>query len=573
MLEAYGHISDVGLQQAAEELQDLKTTHVPPLVTPEFVHFRKLPSPKSDAPLLEDVSALYVEGKIKSELIGRDVNLGTQDYMTNRKVAAEIVEAIRGGARVVLVLGRIASGKTSLLEAVSYALGGIFDIHILGRSKRGIEDDLSRIRACENPCLVVIDDYERALEVVRTLGIERNKNIHLLLSSRTSTHLLNREHLGSVITGTKVWEYRVDTLSEPEVRALDSILVRAGLLGSLAKEPLERRLRHYLRDCDAELRGILLWIIESPEIQTRIARQFEALDSAEAVQSVVISALALTYIQVSADLWDLGDLVGAESVNHGHFAEHQAVSDLVYLEGNVIRARSSFFAAAALKILWNGGLVADVIEMLIREAWMQRSERNSRIVKELMRYSTIKEFVPNHNKSEKIRAFYNKIRNLPACAENVLFWLQVAISEIDAGDFKNAEFHLTQSYGLASRFKGCDTSQLDNVRATFMLTRAIRTDRGANAFADFVTANGILVKQFREGRHRYYPFRVARLYGPYGRKYLNGFDDGQQKVFFTACEMVLKFSTRADPDLATFHEVRDCEAEMRLILKLRGESS
>ena len=219
-----------------------------------------------------------------------------------------------------------------------------------------------------------------------------------------------------------------------------------------------------------------------------------------------------------------------------------------------------------------GGYVAEVLERILRRAWELRSydRRYRNITRDLMRYSKLRQIVPTDEPSRHVHAYYDRVRNLPPCVTNELFWLQFALSEIERKQFELAERHLKRSYAIASRMRGYDTYQIDNVWALMLLTREIDERKSNRAYSSFVEANRIIARQMRERRHAYYPFRVATHYGQFWKTLAIQWNGEQRTAFIEACLAVFRSLEAVDPDLSVMEDIGRCRDAITKVLKEAG---
>jgi hypothetical protein len=516
---------------------------------------------------------LFVKGEIDFGCLSKSLSDPKASYSVERKVVGEIIEALGRGAPVIIVLSRLANGKTFLSECVALKSRDQFDVFFFDKETLSLNEEIRALRSPEKPTLIIIDDYARQINLIRDLRLGADKNQHLLLTSRTPTHLTARDQLRAALSeSVEPLEFRIDTLTEEELLKLDTVLAGAGLLGKTAAMQPARRVHQLYKEKGAgEFGGILLWLLESEFIREKLAQIFAALIGKGDQQKVVIAAMILTHIGQQPDIDDIADFIGADSINQLIFSENAVAANLIRLDRRSAYPRSSLFAVAALRALWNEGHVPDVLEGMLRRAWEWRSEhkRFKGIARDLMRYSKIRQIVPTDNPPQHVQAYYERIRNLPSCINNELFWLQFALADIEQKQFGLADEHLKQSYAIALRMSGYNTFQIDNVKASFLLAREVHEHKDDRALRSFVDASSIINRQMNERRHAYYPFRVARRYWdfwPIAREW----KPDQQAVFIAACRAAYKASQKVDPDLAVMGDIRQCADLMKRILAETG---
>jgi hypothetical protein len=246
-------------------------------------------------------------------------------------------------------------------------------VFIFAKESLSLADEIRALRTPTRPTLIVIDDYARHIDLISELRLGAGQNQYLLLTSRTPTHLTTRDRLLSALGDGQLVEFRVDTLREEELKTFDSILAGAGLLGEEAARSPDHRVQELYRSRGAgEFGGILLWLLDSPVIRERLAETFATLKGKDEPQRVVIAAMILTHIGQPPDIDDIAEFIGANAINQTIFSEGSTVAELVRLDRHVAYPRSSLFAVAALRSLWDQGQVSDVLEEMLRTAWRLR---------------------------------------------------------------------------------------------------------------------------------------------------------------------------------------------------------
>jgi hypothetical protein len=571
-IENFGTISSVGgVQEAANVLESIAAIHKP---TPRRLIFSSFRSPEvtaapSTSPSAQDVFDFYVKGEIHNGYLVRSLTELKPFYAVKRAEIDAVAERFARGTPTIVLLSRLANGKTVLCESAAAKLRDRFDVFIFTKETLTLPDEIRALRAPERPTVVVVDDYTRHIDLVRELRLNAGPNQFLLLTSRTPTHLTFRDGLQRILGEAHPAELRIDTLSERELQQLDAILEGAGLLAGVASWSKDRRLRVLYRDKGAgEFGGILLWLLESPPIREKLEHSFATLNGKDNAQKVIIAAMALTHVGQLPDIDDIADFIGARSINQVIFSEDRSSADFVRYDRRMAHPRSSLFAAATLRALWHQGHVPQVLEQILLRAWELRhdSGRFRLIARDLMRYSNLRQIVPRDDPPRHVQNYYDQIRNLPPCANNELFWLQFSLADIERRQFDLADRHLRTSYEIAGKINGYDTYQIDNVQALFLLAREIEEQKKDRAFRSFVDASRIIARQMKERRHAYYPFRVATRYGDFWRRIARDWEADQKSVFIGACQNAYGAAQAVDIDLQAIDDINNCREIVRRIL-------
>jgi hypothetical protein len=574
-LKPFGTLAEITGVEASAVIEQISATHLASPRRVNFISFRHMnPVAASTVPpTKEDIFDLFVKGEPDEGQILRDLGEPSPSYLIRRREAEGAAEAFSGGARTVVLLGRLANGKSMLGVSVAAELRDRFDVFVFLKAALTLGDEIRALRQPSRPTLILIDDYDGKLDLVAELRMGASSNQYLLLTSRTPSHLVNRDKFEAAICDPAYRELRADSLRDADLAVLDGILSDAGLLGELAKWKRERRIQHYRAGGAAEFSGILLWLLDSQHIRERLTQKFTSLRGKDRhARKVVITAMVLRHLNQTADIDDIAEFIGADSINHAMFAEDSDVAELVRLEGRAVQPYSSLFAAAALRALWDQGLVAEVLKQMLDVAWKRRRAdyRFGRIARDVMRFSSVRQIVPKNDIAAQVNWYYEQIRAMPACAENQLFWLQVAIADIEAKRFDLADRHLDTAYAIAGRSSGFRTYQIDNVRAKFLLRREIEEHMEDRAFQAFLNASRILGTQMRDREHAYYPYRVATLYERFWDRVACHWESGQREVFLKQCRAVHNHADNAAPDLAAMDDVWRCRDAMRNVLSRAG---
>lgn len=170
-LEKFGTISSItDTQGAAQVLDKLLLDHIPSPRRVEFSSFRQSPDTGiSIAPTAQDVFNLYVKGELDSSLLVHSLTNPTTPYGVLRAETDSITDAFDHGAPVVVLLSRLANGKTVLTEFIRAKIRDRFDVFFFTKPTLSLADEVRTLRAPSKPTVVVIDDYTRHIDLIRNL--------------------------------------------------------------------------------------------------------------------------------------------------------------------------------------------------------------------------------------------------------------------------------------------------------------------------------------------------------------------------------------------------------------------
>ena len=191
-LQKFGTISPIpGVVDAAKVLDAILKNHRPAPRTVTFSSFLKQDAGdiRPKVPTAQDVFDLFVKGEIDPGYIASSMSDPKIRYAVQRVEVDQIVEAFGRGKPVVVVLGRLANGKTFLAACIATKIQDRLDVYIFSKETSSLKDEIRALRAPERPSLIIIDDYARHINLIKELRLGAGQNQYILLTSRTPTHL------------------------------------------------------------------------------------------------------------------------------------------------------------------------------------------------------------------------------------------------------------------------------------------------------------------------------------------------------------------------------------------------
>jgi hypothetical protein len=342
-----GTLAPIGVQAAAQILERIAETHEPAPRHLDFLSFRQLGEITTPitSPTTKDIFDLFVKGDVDEGLLAQSLSKPIPSYVVRRGEINTVAELLSRGAPVVVILSRLANGKTLFSASIASEVRDRFNVFIFAKESLSLADEIRALRTPSKPTLIIIDDYARHIDLISELRLGAGANQYLLLTSQTPTHLTTRDRLRSILGDGQLVEIRVDTLSQRELLEFDSILAPAGLLGDATAMSQNHRVQKLYRDGGAgEFCGILLWLLDSPVIRERLVETFATLKGKREPQRVVIAAMILTHIGQPPDIDDIAEFIGADAINQTIFSEDSTVAELVRFARRGAYPRSSLFA-------------------------------------------------------------------------------------------------------------------------------------------------------------------------------------------------------------------------------------
>ena len=273
----------------------------------------------------------------------------------------------------------------------------------------------------------------------------------------------------------------------------------------------------------------------------------------------MVTAFLLDGVGFGKDAFLLGELIDRPTALADLMRRSAVVKEFItYRDGEFV-SRSPILARFVLTSFETSGSVEVALRELFRRAASRRTVNCEieNLTAQLMQYSQVESLFPKRQKVQMLANYYEGIKNMVSPDRLHHYWLQYAIARIAGGDFEKAEVFLDNAYAMA-KANGRDPYYIDNHRARFLLSRALHKGQEAGSAEAFRLAHTILIWQMKRKETRYYPYRVAQLYGEVGDVFFDSWKSNEQLYFTGACKAVLKAIAAAPESLRRHRVVQDC---------------
>ena len=189
-----------------------------------------------------------------------------------------------------------------------------------------------------------------------------------------------------------------------------------------------------------------------------------------------------------------------------------------------------------------------------------------------MRFASVQQILPESGRLAAAIRFYESIRELGNTRRNPHFWLQYAIACVTLGDLDRSGKYFETAYSLA-RARNWDTTQIDNHYARYLLETAIANDDPAPAMRGFRAARDLLTKQIKQQQRLHYPYRIARLYGPFTEKFAGQIAPAERTEVRDAVGRILDSISRLPESRRQQRYVRECDEALQYAALVLAEDT
>ncbi|MCL4273685.1 MAG: SIR2 family protein [Anaerolineales bacterium] len=512
----FGEITGLDTSSFSVEVKTVSKNYVPPIdsgFSSSVIEKYIVPVEKKEY-LDKDLFSLFLQGYIDTSYLVNSLN-GEIKYFLERPQLGFVLEQIRYEQSVIVIHSELGNGKSLLLEGIKYrASQAGFNVYTLLENSDDILEQIDSVFHDSGKKIIIIENYTDWMEPIRHISQISDDRCSVILTSRTSLHDVNIDRLSEMFPDLEVKEIPVDNLTDLEIKWFANVFDEFGLWGEHKNKSWAKKLEFLSVNCGGEFQGILLELLKSPNIISKLETIIENIKHKKSYYQILITIMVLNTLNKTPSIERLIDYWGNQILD-SNFKQDAAVRQLIDFQKNSITFKSSVTAKHILRNVVDVKTLADVLIKL-----MQTSNRLAKPIQFhfdvknlLMRFSSLQELLPKNNstKSEIIR-YYATIKNFNTINNYPLFWLQYAIACEVLEEFEQTEKYFQTAYSLADDLPWFDTFQIDNRYAEFLINRAVKEKRNIqDAMSDFVEAHRLIHIQAKKER-LHFPFKVASLY-------------------------------------------------------------
>lgn len=525
---------------------------------------------------------LFLSGKLNIDTLrSARANIGDVafKYVVNRTINVRALEWLESG-RDAILLGRVANGKTIALKSIAAdALARGIRVIEFVRETEATPNEIDRILENEERTLILIDDCYSHMEAVARIASRRHANTVLLMTGKTQGFAYFRSALESALRSrfADLNQYRLDTLDPQEQNEFLDAFESLALLGTeysgVSRERLNARVSGIF---SSQLQTILIEIVKSEVVQSRIASALGLDGSSRERQKVLASALVLSLV-ASPTVLDVSEVSGVRAANSA-LADHgeHGLTEVLETRNGQLSVTSAVLARHILCRVIEPGIAFEALKAAQQYCYEMRARPGfERVWHELMRFAQVQHVLPETDRKRWLLAYYEWMKNEPFSKGNADFWLQYGVARLFSKDIEEAGRCLETAETIAKRQNNSAVlERIHNHYARFLIESVEDEVSADTAFTFFTDANRIVARQMSNDAHRHYPFRIAKNYVFFYDQFFARLEQNQKLLFLQACDRVFQRAVNASQDLQAERAVKECARDFaRLLVANRALAS
>lgn len=566
----FGTVLPIGIDKFANDfdrVDDLAISHNSELIISSFEKIEIDPNNISKVKDT-DIFSLLINGELKDDLLINEVTSNENNYVISREQENIAFGDLKDNKNLILY-GDLSNGKTVTAKIIAFKLlkdgYNVFELKDF-YLKDVVFNEIDEILKRFEKNIFIIENYTANMDVVSHINIARNNDTKMLLLSRTFEHekyiddiLFNKKQLDV----NETFEESLDKISNTDVEKFIRYFDRYGLWGDKSGFNEVQKKRYIINKANNEIHGILLGILESTAVKSKIELLFKEMVSSELVLRNILAILCLNISNVSKVTHHLvAAMTNDSSIFSSRFREKSIFYQLVNENTEGFLPKSSVLSEYILANFPSPDLLVNNLIFLCKNIHSRSFTRNDtymQIYKDLASFRYAQKILPNKNKRESLINFYEGLREIEQERKNPHFWLQYAIARLSFSDKDNlskdnlsyVNHHLETALGLARSIPNYWTDDIDTQYARYYieLAKTYHTDDVDDAFDNFIKACELIIKIHKGGRYKKEIVRPVTFFDKFYQKFSTSLDDQQKVKLLGNCEMILKMVANYPADV------------------------
>lgn len=579
-LDKYGRVLLCGVQAFLEDLSKIEIDEKKKKEV-YYKTFRKANRyDNSMKPEDRDVYALLFNGIEKEGIYKKDANR-CYEVLVNRDKVIDVIKEIEQGKSVV-IHSDLGNGKSIFVNQVIdlcpdldfYYLKQVNNQKVLSEIKSFCEDGKEKVLICD-PANIYLDILDKFADFDL-------KNIKFILVMRSSMYDNYYNSIYDIIDRMSNVQFinpiNLDELSDREIELLDKLVLKYGFYGDFAGVSMQRRIEYLKMKCNSRFQNILIYLFESTHIIDRFVENVANINGNNDLRRILILAFVSGILELGLNTNDYKILLDIQDVERV-IKRNKNCGELVDVERGKIVIKSSIIAKELMMRteVFSKNEVFDVLVGTMKKLdnLYLGSDKYKNAMINLVSCSYLSYVFGYKMESNKFIEYYEKVKELNFCKNNLFFWEQYAIVCVNLNQFDRAGRYFKTAYSLAKqRGHFFSAYQIDNHYARYLLANQLYYRKKEGSLEAFVEAHRLLNKNSEMDRdkknNRYYKYRVARIYKDYYDTFASKYEQSDKDIFLKRCQEMYYSLLHYKKGLVNDEirkDVRECECSLKYILE------
>lgn len=441
----------------------------------------------------ESIRNMLVFGKYDNSIISSKILSGHQPYFVLREDLTTVYTSLKEGFNVI-IRSRLGNGKSFFLEQVKAFLHskGDFDIYDISSQNIEIYNDIEKINRTDVKAVLLIDNYDSYLDLIKYILENNFNNILIVLTVRTANHIYSKDHLPNTFNYRNI---DIDFLNINETDDLVSMINNLGSWNYLAHLNNQQKNDYIKKNYNNEISSFLTGMYSSQLIKDKLKEIYISIEKKE-FKLTVFALLLCNKLGIKPNRALIANLTANDAIYSPEFEKSEFFRNIFELSQGVIYGSSSVFATFIIENFFEPSFTADnylkIAENLDRYGY-KKDAMQQNISTNLFKFSFIQSSLPEREKIPTLTFYYQELKKRIKWLEsNPHFWVQYAMCHIASKKYNKAQELLNTSYSLAERKINYNVYNIDNQQVRLWLLECSEITDGNIVFSRFTDANSKL---------------------------------------------------------------------------------
>lgn len=521
-----------------------------------------------------DIYELFFKGIEKDSVYKKDENRRFEGLVNRSKISSVISEIKLG--KSVIIYSDLGNGKSIFVNEIVDLCPEIEFYYLKQVQNNKITKEIKQLCNDSQPKVIICDPANVFLDVLKKFTNFDLKNIRFMLIMRSSMYDNKYNDIYDIIETMNNVQFmnsiNLDVLDDDEIQEFDNLIYKYGFYGELSGLSKARRLQYLKKYCNSRFQNILLYLFESMHIIEKFKVSIESLRANGDLRRILILTFISSILELGLKFEDYKILL---DINDTERLIRRAENCGDFLD--IKRGEASIIAKEMMTKtdIFSKDEVFYVLTSVMRrlDNLYLGSEKYKNAMINLVSCSYISYVFGYKIDSSKLIEYYEKVKELNFCKNNLFFWEQYAIACVNLHEFDRAERYFKTAYSIAKqRGHSFSSFQIDNHYARYLLENQLYYRKMEGSIDIFIEAHKFLNKNSEIERQkingRYYKFRVARLYKEYYDAFASKYNETDKNNFLYRCKEIyidlINYKKKLNKDDLR-KDVKECEAGLKYI--------
>lgn len=547
-LRKYGHVLPIGIDGFSELVKDVQkqTEEDGVIFTDSLVRYEIFET----QPEFRDIDSerLFLYGDYEIEKLHDSLRkIDSIPYFIKRDIVSTCIDNIKSNNNV-LIISDLGNGKSILLEMLAYELTvNGYHTYILRNNGGDYISDLNTISKYESSAIVIVDNFSNCPDLIKHIYEIKSENLVYIFADRNSSSL-------KVNSSQDFIEHNIDLLSSKEIDDAVKIIDNLATWQNFSALSSERKKNLVAEKYGSQISLLLLGLINSPNIKTKIKQQTELIYSNGDYKKTVFSICVCEIANVEPTSSLVSEISGSNAIYNISLRELAPFRQLFKVDGTTIKSKSSILSLSLLNNTFTDIYVRDTLLDIVEriDSIKDQDIEIKKVFKSLLRFHVVERILPQNQSA--LDRYYEQLKF--RCAwlmDSPHYWVQYAMCRLSFSDYGRAQNYLLNAYQKAETKKGTyHTDNIDTQQARLYLNQCIDNNNTSESYNYFDKAHKLLEGLPNEGRK----FRQVLLYKKvFDIKYQN-FSTKNKVNFEQACKKMLEQAKRNDANNDLLHNTK-----------------